>query len=127
MTNVERGVQNLEFVLQQLHTAIMALTSCEANDIVANSRKNPVLMQGEDCRNVMIRRQVEENETCCERSFLLYGALFWIERCECYVSRYGKKFKDTFEEEIKLACLGALAPEELGETLDTQLESLANI
>ena len=25
----------------------------------------------------MIRRQVEGNETCCERSFLLEGALFW--------------------------------------------------
>ena len=42
MTNVDRGVQNLEFVLQQMHTALMALTSHEANDIVANSRKNPL-------------------------------------------------------------------------------------
>ena len=41
-SNQERGVQNLEFVLQQMHTALMALTSCEANDIVANSRKNPL-------------------------------------------------------------------------------------
>ena len=32
-TNVERGVQNLEFSLQQMHTALMALTSYEANDI----------------------------------------------------------------------------------------------
>ena len=40
--NEDRGVQNLEFVLQQMHTALMALTSCEANDIVANSRKNPL-------------------------------------------------------------------------------------
>ena len=37
-----RGVQNLEFVLQQMHTALMALTSYEANDIVANSREEPV-------------------------------------------------------------------------------------
>ena len=41
-TNEDRGVQNLEFVLQQMHTALMALASCEANDIVANSRKNPL-------------------------------------------------------------------------------------
>ena len=41
-TNDDRGVQNLEFVLQQMHTALLALTSCEANDIVANSRKNPL-------------------------------------------------------------------------------------
>ena len=41
-TNEDRGVQNLEFVLQQMHTALMALSSYEANDIVANSRKNPL-------------------------------------------------------------------------------------
>ena len=41
-TNVDRGVQNLEFVLQQMHTALMALTSYEAHDFVANSRKNPL-------------------------------------------------------------------------------------
>ena len=41
-TNEDRGVQNLEFVLQQMHTALVALTSYEANDIVANSRKNPL-------------------------------------------------------------------------------------
>ena len=41
-TNEDRGVQNLEFVLQQMHTALMALTSYEANDIVANSRKTPL-------------------------------------------------------------------------------------
>ena len=35
-------MQNLEFVLKQLHTELMALTSCEPNDIVANSRKNPL-------------------------------------------------------------------------------------
>ena len=40
--NEDKGVQNLEFVLQQMHTALMALTSYEANDIVANSRKNPL-------------------------------------------------------------------------------------
>ena len=40
--NKDRGVQNLEFVLQQVHTTVMALASCEANDIVANSRKNPL-------------------------------------------------------------------------------------
>ena len=37
----DRRVQNLEFVLQQMHTALTALTSYEANDSVANSRKNP--------------------------------------------------------------------------------------
>ena len=38
-----REVQNLEFVvLQQMHTTLMALTSYEATDMVANSRKNPL-------------------------------------------------------------------------------------
>ena len=41
-TNEDRGVHNLEFVSQQMHTALMALTSYEANDTVANSRKNPL-------------------------------------------------------------------------------------
>ena len=40
-TNEDRGVQNLEFVLHQMHTALMALTSYEETDIVANSRKIP--------------------------------------------------------------------------------------
>ena len=50
-SNVERGAQNLEFVLQQMHTALMALTSYEANDSVANSRKNPL----EAWRRVQLR------------------------------------------------------------------------
>ena len=41
-TNEDRGVQYPEFVLQQMHTALMALTSYEANGTVANSRKNPL-------------------------------------------------------------------------------------
>ena len=41
-TNVDREVQNLEFVLQQIQTALIALTSYEADDIVVNSQKIPV-------------------------------------------------------------------------------------
>ena len=41
-TKEDIRVQNLEFVLQQMYTALMALTSYEANDILANSRKNPL-------------------------------------------------------------------------------------
>ena len=41
-SNQERGLQNLEFVLQQMHAALMALTSQEAFAFVANSRKNPL-------------------------------------------------------------------------------------
>ena len=39
-TNEDRGVKNLEFVLQKMPTALMALTNYEANDIVANSRSD---------------------------------------------------------------------------------------
>ena len=42
LRNTERGVPNLEFVLQQMHTALMAFTRWETNDIVSNSRKNPL-------------------------------------------------------------------------------------
>ena len=65
-TNEDRGVQNLKFVLQQMHTALTALKIYETNDIFANSRKNPVE-----------RGQEEGNETFGARSFLLHGALFW--------------------------------------------------
>ena len=102
-TNEDRGVQNLEFVSQQMHTALMALTSYEANDTVANSRKNPLEAWRADCRSDMIRRQEEGNETFCARSFLLDGGLFW--NWESYVSRYEKKMKDKLDDEIKLAGL----------------------
>ena len=41
MTNQERGVQNLEFILQQMHTMLTDFTSGDAND-VAESRKKPL-------------------------------------------------------------------------------------
>ena len=91
-TNVDRGLQNLEFVLQQMHTALMALTSCEANDIVANSRKNPFISPG---RWSLLELQAG------------------IGRWESCVSRYEKTLKDKLKDEIKLAGLEALVPEEL--------------
>ena len=71
--NEVRGVQNREFVLQQMHTALMALTSYEANDIVANSRKNPL-----EARRRLQKRfdPTTGNETFCARSSLLDGAHF---------------------------------------------------
>ena len=79
--NQERGVQNLEFVLQQMHMALMALTSGEANDIVANSRKNPLEHSG-GCRNDMILPPEEVRETFFARSFLRDGAPFWNSKRE---------------------------------------------
>ena len=65
---MERGVRNLEFVLQQMHSALMALTSYEANDIVANSRKS--LLEA-------WRRLQKRYDPTTGGSFLLDGALFW--------------------------------------------------
>ena len=42
MTNQERGAQDLEFILQQMHTVLTDITIGEAKDIIANSRKNPL-------------------------------------------------------------------------------------
>ena len=74
--NEVRGVQNLEFVLQQMHTALTALTSYEPNDM-SPTRGRIRWRHGGDCTSVMIRRGEEGNETFCARSFLLDGALFW--------------------------------------------------
>ena len=73
-TNQERGVQNLEFVLEQMHTALMALTSYEATDIVANSRKTH-WRHGGGCRNDMILPPEEGREIFFARSFLRDVAL----------------------------------------------------
>ena len=40
--NEGRGVKNLEFILKQMYTMLMDFTSGEANDMVGNSRKNPL-------------------------------------------------------------------------------------
>ena len=108
-------------VVQQMHTALMALVTNEANDIVANSRKNPVeawrrLQKRYDPttggRNRNLLRTIISLGRC---SLLeLQGC---IERWESYVSRYEKKMKHKLDDEIKLAGLEALVPEELEKNL----------
>ena len=66
----------------------------------------------------MIRRQEEGNETFCARSFLLGGALFCNSKRGSNAGsptcvRYEKKMKDKLGDEIKLAGLESLVPEEL--------------
>ena len=63
VTNVEGGVRNLELVLQQMHSALMALRLFEANGH-GRQRGRILSRHGEDCRNVLFRRQVKGNETC---------------------------------------------------------------
>ena len=60
----------MEFVLQQMHTALMALTSQEANDIVANSRKNPTGGTTVAAERVSILPPEEGRETFFARLFL---------------------------------------------------------
>ena len=102
-TNEDRGVQNLDFVLQQRHTALKALTSYEANDVVMNSGRIRCRRSG-DSRSDMIRQQEEGNETFCLGRCSPLELQAGIERWESYVSRYEKKLKDKME---------ALVPEEL--------------
>ena len=116
-TNEDRGVQNLEFVLQQMHTALMALTSYEANDIVANSRKNPLeawrrLQKRYDPTTGGKKRNLLRTIISPGRCSLL-ELQAGIERWESHVSRYKKKMKDKLGDEIKLAGLESLVPEEL--------------
>ena len=93
-----------------MHTALVALTSYVANDIVDNSRKNP--------RNDVILRQEEGRETIFAPSYLL-GRCSLLElqavigSWDSYVSRYERKLKNKMNDEIKLAGLEASVSEEL--------------
>ena len=116
-TNVDRGVHNLEFVLHQMHTALMALTSYEANDIVANSRKNPLeawrrLQKRYDPTTGGRRRDVLRTIISPGRCSLL-ELQARIERWKSHVSRYEKNMMDKLDNEITLAGLESVVPEEL--------------
>ena len=90
---MERGERNLELVLLQMHTALMALTNLELrppHDQTTRERK----------RNLLGR---------CSFVELQAG----LERWESYVSRHEKKLTDKLDDEIQLAGLEALVPEEL--------------
>ena len=113
-TNEDRGVQNLEFVLQQMRTALVALTT---NDTVANSRKNPLeawrrLQKRYDPTTGGRKRNLLRTIISPGRCSLL-ELQAGIDRWECYVSRYEKKLKEKLADEIKFAGLEALMPEEL--------------
>ena len=100
-----------------MHAALMALTSYEANDIVANSRKNPL----EAWRR--LQKRYDPTTGGRKRNFLrtiislgrcaLLESQAGIERWESYVSRNEKKMKDKLDDESKLAGLESLVLEEL--------------
>ena len=72
-TNEDRGVQNLEFVLQQMHTALR-LSRVMRRMTLSPTRGRIRRRHGGDCRSDMIRRQEEGNDTFFARSFLLRGS-----------------------------------------------------
>ena len=100
-----------------MHTALMALTNYEANDIDANTRKNPLeawrrLQKRYDPTTGGRKRNLLRTINSPGRCSLL-ELRAGIERRESFVSRYEKKLKGKMDDEIKLAGLEALVPEEL--------------
>ena len=116
-TNQERGVQNLGLIPQQTHSMLTDHTSGEANDIVANLRKNTL--------EAWRRPQKSPNSTAGGRKKNLLRTIVSAERCsllelqagmgrrESAASQYEENSKNKMNDEIKLAGLEALAPEEL--------------
>ena len=110
-------MENVEFVLQQMHTALTTLTSYEANDVVANSRKSQLeawrrLQKRYDPTTEGMKRNLLCTIISPGRCSLLELPA-WIQRWESCVSRYEKKMKDKLDAEIKLAGLESLVPEKL--------------
>ena len=100
-----------------MHTALVALSSYEANDIVASSLKNPLeawrrLQKRYDPTTGGRKRNLLRTIISRGRCYLL-ELQAGIDRWESYVSRYEKKLKNKMDDEIKLAGLEALVPEEL--------------
>ena len=104
-----------------MHTALMTLTSYAPNDIVANSLKNPLeawwkLQKRYDPTTGGRKRNLLRMIISPGRCSLL-ELQAEIECWESYVSRYEKKLKHKLGDEIKLAGLEALVPEELEKQL----------
>ena len=115
-SNEGRGVRNLEVILHHMHETLMTCTSQEANDTVANSRKNPL----EACRRQHERYDIigEGRKKNVFRTVMSLGRCpllelqAGIERWETHVAR-NEKLKGKMDDEIKRACLESLVFEEL--------------
>ena len=115
-SNEGRGVRNLELILQHMHETLMTCTSQEANDFVANSRKNPLeawrrLHERYDLIGEGRKRNIFRTIMSLGRCSLL-ELQAGIERWETYVARY-EKLKGKMDDEIKRAGLESLVLEEL--------------
>ena len=124
-SNEGRGVRNLELILQHMRETLMTCTSQEANDIVANSRKNPL----EACRLQHERYDLvgEGRKRHISRTIMSLGRCpllelqAGIERWETHVARY-EKLKGKMDDEIKRVGLESLVLEELENHLIFQLQ-----
>ena len=108
-TNENRGAQTWS-LLQQMHTALIARTSYEANDSVANSQKNPLeawrrLQKRYDPTTGGRKRNLLRTIISPGRCSVL-ELQAGIERWKSYVSRHEKKMN-----KIKLAGLESLVLE----------------
>ena len=92
-TNAGRGVQNMECVLQQMHSALVALMSSEANDIVANSRKNPLV--------AWRRLQKRYDPTTGGREPKLSANSISLGRCSLLELQAGLEAWESREEEVQ--------------------------
>ena len=98
-TNEDRGVQNLEFVLQQMHTAQTWLSRVIRRTTLSPTRGRTRWRHGGDCRSDMIRRQEGGRKRNLLRTIISSGRCSLlelqagIERWESHVSRYEKKMK----------------------------------
>ena len=98
-------------------TALVALTSYEANDIAASSRKNPLeawrrLQKRPDSTAGGRKRNHLRTIVSPARCSLL-ELQAGMDRWESAVSQYEEKSKNKMNDEIKLAGLEALVPKEL--------------
>ena len=73
-TNQERGAQDLEFILQQMHTVLTDITIGERKTLLPTRGRTP-WRRGDDCRG-LIPQSEEGRETFFVLSFLRNDALF---------------------------------------------------
>ena len=107
-------MRTLEFVLQQIHTALMALTGYHSNDIVANPPEEPVggwRRLQKRCDPTDWRKNTKPSAD----DHFSWTVLFWkfkrgSKRWESYVSNVKK---DKEDDENMLAGPDSLVPEEL--------------
>ena len=125
-TSIERGVLNLKFVLQQMHPALMALTSDEAN-----SRQNPL--------EAWQRLQTRSDPTAGGRKRKLLRTIIFSSTTlsfrtssnhrtmESYVSRFEENIEGHLTSWDPARWSGGLGVCGTGKPFDTQLEALANV